>query len=179
MFFQTQNTCIFVILGAKILYKKCKFKTLMKLTPELHFKWNWSLGYYYTKEAIKKNSFSAEEVFETEFLSTLKNSTLYWMKEYNSLYFGTCFTICYLEKVHARKSAAIPLKRNLTLVLYFHTKGEEVWYTTKTHLDAKSFSLNSNEVGIIDTRWQFWAAFLYNSILLSFFFLQFGFVICW
>ena len=115
---------------------------LVKLTP----------GYYYTKEAIKKNSFSAEEVFEAQFLSTLKNSSLYWMKEYNSLYFGTCFTICYLQKVLARQNAAIPLKRNLTFELNFHTKGEEVWFTTKTHLVAKSFSVNSNEVGIIDTR---------------------------
>ena len=60
-------------------------------------------GFHYTKQAIMNNSYSAGEVFDPIFLNILRNSSQYWMKEYYSIYFGTCFTICYLEKVPARK----------------------------------------------------------------------------
>ena len=109
-------------------------------------------GFFYTPEAIKNNSFSAEEVFDLQFLNTLRNESQYWMKEFSSIYYGTCFTICYLKKVSARKNVALQLQRNLTFVLNFHVRGEEIWLTTKTHLIEKSFTVNSNSNEIIETK---------------------------
>jgi len=66
-----------------------------------------------TTEAVKNNSFSAEDVFDPQFLKTLKNESLFWMKEFYSIYYGTCFTICSLEKVPARNTVGL----NFTNVL--------------------------------------------------------------
>ncbi len=49
-------------------------------------------------------------------------------------------------------SLGLRMKRNLTFVLTFHKKGEELWLTTKTYLIAKSSTVNTNEIGIIETK---------------------------
>ncbi len=61
-----------------------------------------SKGFYYTEEDIKKNSLKAEDIFESKTLQNItKNSSLYKLTEFYSIYFGTCFTICYQKKVMA------------------------------------------------------------------------------
>ena len=59
-----------------------------------------SKGFYYTEEDIKKNSLKAEDIFDSETLQNItKNSSLYKLTEFYSIYYGTCFTICYQKRV--------------------------------------------------------------------------------
>jgi hypothetical protein len=64
-----------------------------------------SNGFYYTEEDIKKNSLKAEDIFDSQTLQNItKNSSLYKLTVFYNIYFGTCFTICYLKKVMALNS---------------------------------------------------------------------------
>ena len=58
-----------------------------------------SKGFFFTPETYREKTFNIEDVFDNETLVELRNSSLYHVTETNSLFYGRCFTICYLKKV--------------------------------------------------------------------------------
>ena len=59
-----------------------------------------SKGFYYTRQKFIENTFNIDDVFDKDTMEELKNETLYEVTETNSLFYGRCFTICHLKKVH-------------------------------------------------------------------------------
>ena len=52
-------------------------------------------GFYYTNDMIRQNSFTREDIFGVTSHSMFKNaSQMITILELQSIYFGTCFTVC-------------------------------------------------------------------------------------
>jgi hypothetical protein len=52
---------------------------------------------------FRANSYAAEDVFDSTQLQNIRtNTTLFYFKESYSIFFGTCFTVCYLKNVTGR-----------------------------------------------------------------------------
>ncbi len=101
--------------------------------------------FYYNAQSIKENSFSAEDIFPPETLMNFKNQSLFFIKEFQSIFFGSCYTICYLKKISQMKYFSIKLKRNLSFNIYFHAKGEEIWINSKINfIPIQSFHVDTS-----------------------------------
>ena len=55
-------------------------------------------GFYYTEAMFVNNTFNIEDIFDKETLRDLKNNSLFHVIETYSLFYGRCFTICYLKQ---------------------------------------------------------------------------------
>jgi len=110
-------------------------------------------GFYYKDDDIKKNSFSAEEIFDPNTLSELKNGSMFWMKEFRSIFFGSSFTICPLKMVRPREFAVFRITRKWTYKVYIHKRGEEIWINSKTNfMPPTSFIIDTTtDLGIFES----------------------------
>ena len=82
------------------------------------------IGFYFTEDSIKANSYSAEEVFANFTLDLISEKTLL-IKESFSIFYGTCFTLCFAQPVKIRAFSYIKVKQNLELQVHVHDFGEE------------------------------------------------------
>jgi hypothetical protein len=83
-------------------------------------------GFYYTDNDIKANSFSAEEIVETEALQRIRNgSANFTMKESYSLFLGTCLTFCHKRAITAKEKEYLLIKQGLQLRVFIHDRGDE------------------------------------------------------
>jgi hypothetical protein len=54
-------------------------------------------GFYWNSDLLKKNTFGLEDILEESSLKMIKNASSFWIAETSSVFYGRCFTICYLE----------------------------------------------------------------------------------
>ncbi len=72
-------------------------------------------GFYYTNELIKNNSITVEDVFEPDTLKKLSKNESLFKQTHFSIYFGTCFTFCHLQKMPVWSGVWLRMRRNLKL----------------------------------------------------------------
>jgi hypothetical protein len=74
-------------------------------------------GFYFTDDLIKANSITAEEMFDQRTIAKFKtNTTFYSMEEYYSIYYGTCFTLCYLQKLPPKQTVRYIQWKSLNVI---------------------------------------------------------------
>ena len=88
----------------------------INLTPNSGFK---RQGFYYSKADLKNNTFELEDIFDSQSLQHLQNSSLFVVTEVWTLMFGRCYMIEQL-------AIEIELKFGFTapwdITIYVHTQ---------------------------------------------------------
>ena len=54
-------------------------------------------GFHWSSSLFNQNTFQLEDLFEKSTLKNIQNGSLYWVGETYSVFYGRCFTICYMK----------------------------------------------------------------------------------
>jgi hypothetical protein len=69
-------------------------------------------GFFFTDNDYEENTFKLDDIFHSETVARLNNATEYCVETINTLVYGKCFRICYLEKLLPQTSDTLVLKRD-------------------------------------------------------------------
>ncbi len=84
-------------------------------------------GLYYDEKSYLENTYRLEEIFQNETLLLIKNNTNFYIKEFHTLFLGTCHTICALTYKRAKEEERYIFKYQKDIKLVAHGIGEEFW----------------------------------------------------
>ena len=84
-------------------------------------------GFYFTDKDYDENTFQLEDIFHSETVKRLKNASEYFVETINTLVYGKCFRICYLEELLPQTADRLVLKRDKDYLVYTLGHGEEFW----------------------------------------------------
>ncbi len=74
-----------------------------------------------------ENTFSLEDIFSPTTVANLRNSSKFKMVEMTSMFFGRCYTACYVNKVVPKSGPRILFKTDFDVKVFFHISGSELW----------------------------------------------------
>ncbi len=104
----------FLICGAKISYRIFACKMLMKLTA----------GFFYSRKDFDEQTFSLDDIFHSQTVKELNNSSMFSVKTIHSIFYGKCYSISRLEKIAAFDfHVFFKFKTSFDVNLYVHTQG--------------------------------------------------------
>jgi hypothetical protein len=75
----------------------------------------------------KENTFQLEDIFQNETLQLITNKTNFFIKEFHTLFLGTCYTICTLTYVGAKEEVKYYFQYQNDIRIVAHLIGEEFW----------------------------------------------------
>ncbi len=90
-----------------------------------------------------------DDIFHSETVQEFRNTSLYYVKEVKSFFFGKCFSICYLKPVKLREAIFIKFMIKSDLEFSVYPKGQEFWLSLVGFPpEVSSVKLNSiNDAG--------------------------------
>jgi len=85
-------------------------------------------GFHYKALDFNLSTYNLDDIFNSETVEMLNNGTGYLVTTVSSLYFGRCYTITKLEGVPVfDPDMAFNLKKDWDVIVYIHTRGDELW----------------------------------------------------
>jgi len=88
-------------------------------------------SFSYTMDRYLTNTFRAEEIFASETLNQLYNTTAYFFKEIYSLKYGRCYTVCVLCYECELRQIFLEISTANNMIAFVHQRGEEFWIVGK------------------------------------------------
>ena len=56
-------------------------------------------GFHWNSKLFNENTFGLVDILDESTLKMIENESLFWVGETRSVFYGRCFTICYLKVV--------------------------------------------------------------------------------
>jgi hypothetical protein len=84
-------------------------------------------GFYYDFGQFKASTFSLNDIFEDESLSLVKNSSLFEIREINSLLHGKCYSLCPLTLMALNENIQLQIKNEQNFEILVYNRDEEFW----------------------------------------------------
>ena len=108
-------------------------------------------GFHYSKEDFKQNSFTLEDIFDSETVASLTNKSEYSITKTESVQIGICHTICPMKTFKPFEYLPLYICINVDINIYVHSKGSDIWFIYMAFaLETPLIRLDShNSEGII------------------------------
>jgi hypothetical protein len=84
-------------------------------------------GMHYEEKSYLENTYRLEDIFQNETLQKITNKTNFFIKEFHTLFLGTCYTLCSLTYVGEKEEVRISFRYLGDIKIVVHGIGEEFW----------------------------------------------------
>jgi len=84
-------------------------------------------GLYFEEKSYLENTFQLEEIFHDYTLKHISNETNFQIRKINTLFLGTCFTLCSFKYFATKEPIIINFRYQDDIKLFAHEQGEEFW----------------------------------------------------
>jgi len=85
-------------------------------------------GFFYDVDEFNENVFTLNDIFKHETILMLKNSSLFNIKEINSLIHGKCYSFCPLTQMALGETINMFLKNKKNVEILMYMGGEDFWF---------------------------------------------------
>ena len=85
-------------------------------------------GFHYSRDDFKQNSFTLEDIFDSETVANLTNKSKFSIIEAESAQIGICHTICPMKKFKPFEYLTLYIHLDVDINIYVHSKGSDIWF---------------------------------------------------